>query len=66
MEGDTAHMGPAADATPAHATCSCESETFVLMMSGRIGFDVALGDKRIIPIGDMVQAQAFKKWFQGV
>jgi hypothetical protein len=62
VEGDTARMGPAADATPANATFSCEIETFVLMMCGRIGFDAALGDKRIIPTGDMAVAQAFKKW----
>jgi uncharacterized protein (TIGR03083 family) len=65
VEGDTAHMGPAADAPP-HATFSCEVETFVLMMCGRIGFDAALGDKQLIPTGDVVAVQAFKKWFQGV
>ena len=66
VEGDQAHMGPAADATPANATFSCERETFALLMWGRIGFDAALGDKRIIPTGDMAVAQAFKQWFQGV
>jgi len=66
VEGDTAHMAPATDATPANATFSCERETFALLMWGRIGFDAALGDKRIIPTGDMAIAQAFKKWFRGV
>jgi uncharacterized protein (TIGR03083 family) len=66
VEGDNVHMGPAADATPANVTFACEVETFVLMMCGRIGFDAALGDKRIIPTGDMAIAQAFKKWFRGV
>ena len=66
VEGDKAHMGPAADATPANATFACDGETFALLMCGRIGFEAAMGDKRIIPTGDMVQAQAFKKWFQGV
>jgi uncharacterized protein (TIGR03083 family) len=66
VEGDQAHMGPAADATPAHATFRCDGETFVLMMCGRIGFDAALGDKRIIPTGDTAAVQAFKQWFQGV
>jgi len=37
-----------------------------LMMCGRIGFDAALGDKQLIPTGDVVAVQAFKKWFQGV
>ena len=66
VEGDQAHIGPAADATPANATFACERETFVLMMCGRIGFDAALGDKRLIPTGDMAVVQEFKKWFQGV
>jgi uncharacterized protein (TIGR03083 family) len=66
VEGDQAHIGPAADATPANVTFACEVETFVLMMCGRIGFDAALGDKRIIPTGDMAVMQAFTKWFQGV
>ena len=66
MEGDQAHMGPAVDATTANATFRCDGETFALMMCGRIGFDAALGDKRIIPTGDMAKVQAFKTWFQGV
>jgi uncharacterized protein (TIGR03083 family) len=66
MEGDHAHMGPAADTTPANVTFACEVETFVWLMCGRIGLDAALGDKRIIPTGDMTVAQAFKQWFQGV
>jgi len=66
VEGDKAHMGPAAAATPANATFACESETFVLMMCGRIGFDAAMGDKRIIPTGEMAGVQAFPKWFQGI
>jgi SCP-2 sterol transfer family len=66
VEGDTAHIGPSADATPAHATFACERETFALLICGRIGFDTAMDDKRLIPTGDMAVAQAFKKWFQGV
>ena len=66
VEGDTADMGPAADTSPAHATFRCDGETFVLMICGRIDFDAALGDKRIIPTGDMAAVQAFKQWFQGV
>jgi uncharacterized protein (TIGR03083 family) len=65
VEGDQAHIGPAADVTSADATFACEVETFVLMMCGRMGFDAALSDKRLIPTGDMAVAQAFKQWFQG-
>ena len=35
-------------------------------MCGRIGFDAAMGDKRIIPTGEMAWVQAFPKWFQGI
>jgi uncharacterized protein (TIGR03083 family) len=66
IEGDTAHMGPVAAAIPANATFRCDGETFALMMCGRMGFDAALGDKRIIPTGDLAVVQAFKQWFQGV
>jgi len=66
VEGDQAHIGPAADATPANATFACEMETFALLLSGRIAFDAALGDKRLILTGDMAGAQEFKQWFQGV
>jgi hypothetical protein len=38
----------------------------VLMMCGRIGFNAALSDKRLIPTGDMAVVQAFTKWFQEV
>jgi uncharacterized protein (TIGR03083 family) len=65
VEGDTVHMAPAAEAIPANATFACERETFALMMCGRIGFDAALRDKRVIPTGDMTVVEAFKKWFQG-
>jgi uncharacterized protein (TIGR03083 family) len=66
IEGETASIGPSPEAPPAHATFACERETFALMMCGRIGFDAAMGDKRIIPTGDIAVAQEFKKWFQGV
>jgi uncharacterized protein (TIGR03083 family) len=66
IEGDQAHMEPAVNATPANATFRCDGETFALMMCGRMGFDAALGDKRIIPTGDMAVAQEFKQWLQGV
>jgi len=66
IEGDQAHMGPAVDATSANATFRCDGEAFALMMCGRMGFDATLGNKRMIPTGDMAVAQAFKQWFQGV
>ena len=66
VEGDQAHIGPAAEASPAAAAFTCERETFALIVCGRMGFDAALQDKRLIPTGDTAVVQAFKKWFQGV
>ena len=66
VEGDHAQIGPATDGTSADATFACEVETFVLMMGGRMGFDAALSDKRLIPTGAMAVVQEFKQWFQGV
>src|SRR5262249_33565087 len=66
IEGDQAHMGPAVDATSANATFRGDGAAFALMMGGRMGFDATLGNKRMIPTGDMAVAQAFKQWFQGV
>ena len=66
VEGDQAHIGPAAEASPADATFACERETFALLICGRMGFDAALRDKRLIPTGDTAVVETFKKWFQGV
>ena len=66
VEGDQAQIGPAADAFPVDATFACERETFALMICGRMGFDAALGDKRLIPTGDLAVVQTFTQWFQGV
>jgi len=66
VEGNQAYIGPAAEVASADATFACERETLALLICGRMGFDAALRDKRLIPTGDMAVVQAFKKWFQGV
>ncbi len=66
VEGDQAQIGPAAEASPVDATFACERETFSLLICGRLGFDAALGDQRLIPTGDPAVVQTFTKWFQGV
>jgi len=66
VAGDYAHLEPAVDAAPAHATFRSDGETFTLMMCGRMSFEAALSDKRMIPTGDMAVVHAFKQWFQGV
>jgi hypothetical protein len=64
VEGDQAHIGPATEASAA-VTFACDRETVVLGLCGRMGFEAALGDKRLMPTGDMAVAQTFKQWFQG-
>jgi len=64
VAGDQAHIGPAAAAIAADVTFACARETFALVLCGRIGFDAALGDKRLIPTGDRAVVQEFKQWFQ--
>jgi hypothetical protein len=66
VEGDQAHIGPAAEASSADATFACERETFVLLLCGWMGFDAALRDKRLIATGEPAAVQTFKQWFQGV
>ena len=66
VEGHQAQIGPAAEASPVDATFACERETFSLLICGRLGFDAALGDQRLIPTGDPAVVQPFTKWFQGV
>jgi len=63
VAGDTAYLEPAAAATPANVTFSCEVETFTLLLCRRKGFEAAMGARRVISQGDMALVQAFKQWF---
>ncbi len=63
VAGDTASLEPAAAATPANVTFSCEVETFTLVLCGRRGFEAAMGARQVISQGDMALVQAFTQWF---
>ena len=65
VAGDTAHMAPATEALPAHATFRCDGETFVLLLCGRVRLEAAMGDRRVIAAGDEAWVRAFSTWFQG-
>jgi uncharacterized protein (TIGR03083 family) len=65
VEGDQAHIGPAAVADATAVTFTCKQEAFALLMCGRMGFDVALQDKRLLTTGDPAVVQTFTQWFQG-
>lgn len=65
VEGDTASIGPAGTAA-ANVTCQCDTETFVLMMSGRLLLSDALAQGRLMVEGETEQMDSFTQWFGGV
>ncbi len=64
VEGDTAHMEDAGEAA-AHVTFGCDTETFVLLMSGRFVLDAAISEGHIAVEGDRELATQFGQWFRG-
>ncbi len=64
VEGDKARM-EAAGAVSANVTLRCNTETFVLLMWGRLSFDSAMSDSRLSVEGDSGLAAAFGKWPKG-
>jgi uncharacterized protein (TIGR03083 family) len=51
---------------PADVVFGCDTETFVLLVYGRLALDRALQDGRITAAGDGARAGAFAQWFQGI
>jgi hypothetical protein len=49
----------------ADVTFTCEQEACALLMWGRLGFEVALQDRRLLTTGDPAVVQTFTQWFQG-
>ncbi len=64
VEGDKAHMEPA-EAAEANVTFRCDTETFVLMMFGRLTLDAAVAANRLEVDGDRGLAAEFGRWFPG-
>jgi len=52
--------------TPADVLFRCDTETFVLLVYGRLTLDRAFQDRRITARGERGQADAFAQWFQGI
>jgi uncharacterized protein (TIGR03083 family) len=65
VEGDQAVIEPAGT-TPAHLTCHCDTETFVLLMLDRLSLEVARERDRLRVEGDRGLIAAFETWFKGV
>ena len=65
VEGDTASIEPAGPAA-ATVTCRCDTETFVLIMAGRLPLPDALAHRRLVAEGEVEQVDAFAQWFGGM
>lgn len=65
VAGDTARLEPAGEAE-AQVTCRCDTETFVLLMYGRLTLDRAITTGRGIWLGAPELIAAFDRWFKGV
>ncbi len=52
--------------TPADVTFRCDTETFVLLVYGRMTLDRAFQDGRLTASGDRAKADAFAQWFKGI
>lgn len=53
-------------AVPADVLFRCDTETFVLLVYGRLTLDRALQDGRLTVEGDRQRAEAFAQWFKGI
>ena len=62
--GDKAHLEPAGTAQP-NVTFRCETETFVLLMLGRLNLSAATADGRTVVEGDHGLTAEFSQWFRG-
>jgi hypothetical protein len=51
---------------PADVLFRCDTETFVLLVYGRLALDRALQDGRITAAGEGTRAGAFAQWFKGI
>jgi uncharacterized protein (TIGR03083 family) len=65
VEGNTLRMDDAGDATP-RVTVRCDTETYVLLVYGRLDLEAALASGRLMIEGDRELAIAFGQWFRGI
>jgi uncharacterized protein (TIGR03083 family) len=65
VTGDTASIEPTG-AAAADVMCHCDTETFVLIMVGRLPLQAALAQGRLMATGEAAQVDAFAQWFGSV
>jgi uncharacterized protein (TIGR03083 family) len=64
VEGDTVRLEPTG-ADTAHVTFRCDTETFVLLMLGRLTLPAALAQSHLGAEGEAERVDAFAQWFRG-
>jgi hypothetical protein len=65
VERNTLRMKDAGDTT-ARVTMRCDTETYVLLVYGRLDLEAALASGRLMIEGDRELAIAFGRWFRGI
>ncbi len=64
IDGVTVRMEEASDMP--HVTFRCDTETYLLLVYGRVPFDAAVTSKRLDVEGDSELARRFGQWFRGI
>ena len=64
VDGKTSVM-KSAEQSPADVTFRCDTEIFVLLMTGRLGFDSVIDDGRLVFEGRQEPPKGFGAWFRG-
>jgi len=65
VEGNTLRMEDAGGTT-AVVTIRCDTETYVLLVYGRLNLEAAIAAGRLTIEGDRHQTMAFGQWFRGI
>jgi hypothetical protein len=65
VDGNTVRMEDTGEAQP-QVTFRCDTETYVLLVYGRLPLDTAINSSRLVVAGDRALATAFGQWFRGI
>jgi putative sterol carrier protein len=65
VTGDSISMDEARD-TLADVTFHCDTETYLLLVYGRLSPEAAMASGRLVVEGDQEMVLAFGRWFKGL